>query len=123
MPKRWTAPLAIFGVALTVTSLFFINFCATVFQCGCQSLWGAADKFCNIHAAHAHHGIKGCPWCSFGYAGYALVFGLIATAQLLAAFIPRWPLPARLALSLAAFPVAGGILALVLGLYTGYWSK
>lgn len=123
MPKHVAVSLAIFAAAITVTSLFFINFCATVFQCGCQSLWGAADQFCNIHAAHSHHGVKGCPWCSFGYGGYALVFGTIAAAQMLVAFVPRLTWPVRLVLSLGAFPAVGGILALVLGLYTGYWSK
>lgn len=123
MHRHTLVSMAVFGVALSITSLFFINFCATVFQCGCQSLWGAADKYCNIHAAHSHHGVKGCPWCSFGYGGYALVFGSIATAQLLASFIPRWNWPVRLTLAVAVFPAVGGLLALVLGLYTGYWSK
>lgn len=120
--RRVAVSGAIFLVALTVTSLFFINFCASVFQCGCQSLWTTADKYCNIHAAHAHHGIKGCPWCSFGYAGYALVFGSIAASQLACAFLPGLSWPVRLAASLAAFPVVGGILAFVLGTYTGYWT-
>ena len=41
--SKWVS-FGIFLVAAAVTSLFFINFCATVFQCGCQSLWGAAAK-------------------------------------------------------------------------------
>ena len=58
-----TVSLGIFLIAAAVTSIFFINFCATVFQCGCQSLWGAAAKMCNIHHARMHGG-KGCPWCT-----------------------------------------------------------
>ena len=38
----------VFLAAAVFTSVFFINLCATIFQWGCQSLWGAADRFCNI---------------------------------------------------------------------------
>ena len=113
--------VVIFLIAATVTSVFFIHFCATVFQCGCQPLWGAADKLCNIHHAHAHGG-KGCPWCSFGYTGYAAVFGTMLAAQAACVFLPRWIWQVRLAAALLAFPLSGAILAFVLGTWTGYWS-
>ncbi len=116
-----TTSVVIFLIAATVTSLFFINFCATVFQCGCQSLWGVADKFCNIHHAHAHGG-KGCPWCSFGYAGYTGVFGGILASQAACIFLTRWIWQVRLVAALLAFPLVGGLLAIVLGISTGYWS-
>jgi hypothetical protein len=118
--SRWTS-LGVFLIAAAVTSIFYINFCATVFQCGCQSLWGMADKFCNIHHTQAHGG-KGCPWCSFGYIGYAGVYGTILTAQAACAFLPRWIWEVRLAGALLAFPLVGGVLALALGMLTGYWS-
>lgn len=118
--SKWVS-FGIFLVAAAVTSLFFINFCATVFQCGCQSLWGPAAKFCNIHHAHAHGG-KGCPWCSFGNAGYAAVYGTMLAAQAGCAFMPRLIWQVRLVAALLAFPLTGGILAVVLGMWTGYWS-
>ena len=109
----------IFLIAATVTSVFFINFCATIFQCGCQSLWGAADRFCNIHAAHGKH----CPWCSFGNAGHAFVYGSMLLAQAAASFGP-WLHASllRLAVALAAFPATGIVLALLLGWITQYWN-
>lgn len=110
--------VAIFLFAATVTSIFFIQFCATIYHCGCQPLWGDADRYCNIHAPHGRH----CPWCSFGYAGYAFVYGSILATQAAAAFLTPWRWLPRLLLSLAAFPLAGSILALALGLYTGYWN-
>ena len=108
----------VFLAAAVFTSVFFINLCATIFQCGCQSLWGAADRFCNIHAAHGRH----CPWCSFGNAGHMFVFGSMLVAQAAVSFGPwlRAPL-IRLVVALAAFPVAGIVLALLLGWITQYW--
>jgi hypothetical protein len=119
--RRWLPSAAIFLVAAAVTSVFFINFCATVFHCGCQSLWTTADKYCNIHAAHGKH----CPWCVFGYTGYAGVFGSMLAAEAAVAFGGvrlGWHWLVRLFGALAAFPVTGSILAVALGLYTGYWD-
>ena len=119
--KRWGGSLAIFLAASAVTSVFFINFCATVFQCGCQLLWTTADQFCNIHAAHGKH----CPWCSFGYKGYAGVYGTMIASQAMVAFGGvrwSWSWPLRLIASLAAFPFTGTLMALGLGWYVGYWN-
>ncbi len=121
MRRKWLGSAAIFVIAAAVTSLFFINFCATVFRCGCQSVWGLADKYCNIHAAHGKH----CPWCVFGYAGYIGVYGsMIATQALVVIGGMRlgWGWFQQLAVALAAFPVSGLVLAVALGLYTGYWD-
>ncbi len=121
MTRVHLASAAIFLIAAAVTSIFFIQFCATVFQCGCQALWGNADRFCNIHAAHGRH----CPWCSFGNTGYALVYGSMIAVQAALAFLPArwgWGWALRLASSLAAFPAVGTVLAISLGLYTGYWN-
>ncbi len=119
--RGWGVRLAVFLVGATVTSVFFIDFCAWVYQCGCQSLWLAADKHCNSHAVHAGHGAKGCPWCSFGYTGYVLVYGTLVAAQAAMALLPPWQWPVRLAATLATFPLVGFLLAKVLGIWTGYW--
>lgn len=113
---------AIFAAAATLTSVFFIQFCATIYRCGCQELWGAADRFCNIHSAHGKH----CPWCSYGYTGYAAVYGAIIGAQALLAFLPvrwGWSWPLRLVSSVAGFPAMGLVLAVTFGLYSGYWNR
>jgi hypothetical protein len=106
-----------FAVSFTVTSLFFINVCAWLFQCGCHSLWAGADLTCNVHLASGRH----CPICSRGTAGYAGVFVLVCTPQLLAAAWSTWRTAARTALCLALFPVAMLVVGLVLGWYDGYW--
>jgi hypothetical protein len=111
--------VAIFAVAATVTSVFYINFCGTVFQCGCQSLWSTAALHCNIHAPAGKH----CPWCSFGRAGYAAVYGPMLASQALLSFVPRrWGWLERLTAALAAFPTVGGVLAVLFGLLVGYWN-
>jgi len=40
--------ILIFALSAGVTSLFFINVCATVFHCGCHSLWAGQADMCNI---------------------------------------------------------------------------
>jgi hypothetical protein len=110
--------LRCFAAAATVTSVFFIDFCAAVFRCGCASLWRGADAHCNVHAAFGRH----CPWCAHGLAASIIPWALIVAAQASVAFLPR-PMHGgvRLALSLALFPIAGGIVAAAYGLATGYW--
>jgi hypothetical protein len=110
--------IAIFMAAAVVTSALFINFCNLVYQCGCESLWAGAADHCNIHIAGSRH----CPWCSIGTAGSVGVWGAIVAAQAAVAFLwrgPGWLL--RAAMTILTFPVAGGILALGVGLAKGYW--
>ena len=108
--------ILIFFAAAAVTSIFYINFCALAFQCGCHSLWAGADAACNIHHAGARH----CPWCAQSPVWpAAAMFG----SQAAISFWPgqrNWGL--RLAAALAAFPVAGGIVAAIHGHLTGYWN-
>jgi hypothetical protein len=106
------------GAAAAITGAFFINFCATVFQCGCASLWNGADIHCNIHIAGARH----CPWCSQGLVASVIPYAVIVAVQAAISF-SRYPMPAgvRLASALAAFPLAGGLIALAAGLWTRYW--
>ena len=105
-----------FAIAFTVTCVFFIDFCAFVFACGCRALWAGADATCNIHAASGHH----CPWCSHGYAGYAVVMLLIAGPQLAVSLLPRWHWALRTLAALALFPALGAVIAAAFGWNDGY---
>ena len=107
----------IFVVAASATSILFINFCATVFHCGCHSLWRGADAACNIHAEGSHH----CPWCA---QNPAYAYAAMVIPQFLISFWSGKCSPwIRLAAALAAFPVFGGIAALIYGLASGYWKQ
>lgn len=107
----------IFLTSAALTSVFFINFCSLVFQCGCHSLWSGADASCNIHRAGVHH----CPWCAHNPAPAYLAMIL---PQALISFWPAaLPWTARLAAAAIAFPVFGGLAAMVYGLASGYWGS
>jgi hypothetical protein len=107
----------IFAASAAVTSVFFINFCSLVFQCGCRSLWAGADAFCNIHHATGRH----CPWCAHNpYIGYA---AMIASQAAISFWPSNAPWALRLGAALAAFPALGGAAALVYGLASGYWKS
>jgi len=72
---------------------------------------------CNIHQAGTHH----CPWCAHNPAfAYAAMVGPQALISLLPTAV-SWK--ARLAAALAAFPVFGGIAAIVYGVSSGYWRS
>ena len=116
--RSFVSKAVVLAVAAGVTGTFFINFCDLVYQCGCESLWAGVAAHCNIHAAQPPH----CPWCASQAAGNSS-FGVILGMQALAAFLPGSAgLGKRLALALAAFPVAGGVMALAWGWCTGYWA-
>jgi hypothetical protein len=109
----------IFLAAVTVNSAFFINLCATVFQCGCSSLWSGADARCNVHLARSHH----CPWCTHEMAASIGPWALIAAVQAVISFWPRpRRTPVRLVAAVGTFPAAGAIMAGVYGLVSGYWK-
>ena len=95
-----------FLISFAITSVFFINFCAWIFRCGCHSLWSGAAAMCNIHAAHGHH----CPWCSHGHAGEALIMVLLCAPQLAVALMTRSPGVVE------TVSVAAAVVALPLGL-------
>jgi hypothetical protein len=115
--QRIARPL-IFVAAAAVTSVFFINFCDLVYQCGCESLWAGAADHCNIHDAESRH----CPWCSIGNAGAFAVWGTIVAAQAAVVFGLKTGRLVRGVLAMLAFPVVGGLLALIIGWARGYWS-
>jgi hypothetical protein len=105
----------IFIASATVTSAFFINFCASVFHCGCHSLWAGADQMCNIHAAGTHH----CPWCAHNPA--AAYLAMVVPQAWISFGFATWSWPKRLAAALIAFPVFGGVAAVIYGVASGYW--
>ena len=119
MRRPWVVNITVALFAATVTSVFFLDLCNLIFQCGCDHLWGAQDARCNIHNPTGRH----CPWCSFGVAGYSILYSGIVGVQFVLAFRPRrWHWTHRLTAAVAAFPVLGGLLGVLLGRATGYWS-
>jgi hypothetical protein len=115
----WIPRLAIFLAGGAVTSIFFINLCATIYRCGCTWLWAGAADHCNIHIPGAKH----CPWCDVGVTGHMSIYLIMIVAQALLSFWPGgmgWLL--RLGLTLAAFPAVGIVLGLMVGWLKGYWS-
>ena len=66
-----------FLLALAVTGIFFVDWCAVVSQCGCLSLWNGNATYCNIHAPMGPH----CPWCAHPLAGGGIAFGAAVVAQ------------------------------------------
>lgn len=106
-------------LSATATGVLILNLCASVFRCGCQSWWAGAAQHCNIHLS----GVKHCPWCSYGNAGFLIAMVFIVGPQAVISFWPKkllWPY--RLVLALAAFPIFGAIVAVVYGLISGYWA-
>jgi len=107
-----------FLISFTITCAFFINFCALVFQCGCHALWAGADAACNIHAQHGRH----CPWCSYGYAGYAVEIILMSAPQFAVSWWTGWSWTVRTIVAVMLFPAAGLLVALGFGIWEGYWK-
>jgi hypothetical protein len=110
---------AVFAISAAITCAFIINLCALVYGCGCHSWWNGAAESCNIHDEEAHH----CPWCSIGTVGlYSVEAGILAIQALLSFGPGSRNLAIRLLASVAAFPIVGSIIGIVLGLRSGYWS-
>lgn len=119
MYRHWLIGIMIGCAAASVTCLFYMDLCSAIYRCGCDHVWGAREAHCSIHNASGKH----CPWCSFGQAGYGILFGVVVLAQLLLGVFPRhWNWGKRLATALAAFPVLGGVEGASLGWITGYWN-
>lgn len=109
---------AVFAGAAALTSALFINLCDLVYQCGCSWAWAGAADHCNIHTP----GVRHCPWCVEGAVWGEVCYWIVLGSQALIAF---WPAAAgwgRAALACAAFPVVGGLCAVLVGLFSGYWS-
>jgi len=72
---------------------------------------------CNIHEEGAHH----CPWCAHNP---AFAYAAMVVPQALISFWPaRYSWKARLAAALAAFPIFGGVAAIIYGSASGYWKS
>lgn len=111
--KKAVAFLLPAGVSL----LFLINLCALLFQCGCLSQWSGAGRLCNIHTPNVPH----CPWCISGGSGYYVALAAIWLVQAGISFAPvKFSWTRRMAFSLAAFPVIGGIIGFVFAVFSGY---
>lgn len=102
-----------------ITALLYLNFCDLMYQCGCTWMWAGAADHCNIHTPGAKH----CPFCTVGLAPSIAIFAAILAAEAAVAFgwrtRSRWKL---IAATGAAFPIAGGLIAVALGIQRGYWS-
>jgi len=115
----WRSALPIFLLGATVTTLFMINLCDLIFDCGCRSWWAGGVEHCNIHDPNSRH----CPWCSVGDTGFALIWvGMVMPQAVLSLFPPRWAWPKRLGATLAAFAVFGILIGIVMGVSMGYWD-
>jgi len=101
------------------TAAFAINFCGTLFQCGCQSFWAGSAEHCNIHHRAGPH----CPWCTHGGTGFVLSMVPVFLTQAWAVFrTADWSWKTRLVIALGSFPVVGGILGGIVGWLQGYWN-
>ena len=117
--KIQLAKPAVLAAAGAISGLLFVDLCDAIFGCGCVSLWNGAAEACNIHHAAPPH----CPWCAHPGWGGAVAFFSVTVSQGAAVF---WPAPinlgTRAVLALAAFPVVGGGVGLIQGLFIGYWN-
>lgn len=121
MPVRSRAGKAsIIAVAASlITSSFFIDFCNLVYRCGCKSLWNGAAEACNIHLSRTHH----CPWCSIGDGGASGIWLAVVLVQCVLAFrLQQLPWIPHILVTLSAFPIVGGLLAIAIGLSLNYWA-
>jgi hypothetical protein len=115
----WRVRWAIFGLSAVVSSVFLINLCDLIYNCGCESLWAGQADHCNIHNSGGRH----CPWCSIGNPGYfGIILGIVGTQAVVSLGPKAWGWRSRLAAGLIAFPVAGGLIGVGLGWWMSYWK-
>lgn len=118
MIVAWLARFSILAAGVGLTNVSFSPFCDVAFDCGCRALWAGADAACNIHNPSPPH----CPWCLDGGSFGTASFLAIVVLQVGIALWPGLGLLVRALATLVAFPMAGGLLAILAGLWTGYWA-
>ncbi|MBI4905100.1 MAG: hypothetical protein HY820_15810 [Acidobacteria bacterium] len=105
--------------AAAVTSVLFLNYCDLIYQCGCEGVWGALDRHCNIHSTGRH-----CPVCMLSFGGQVGVWAMMVVPQVVVSYWrAAWNWRVRVALAITVFPVAGLLPTIGLGMWTGYWNK
>lgn len=110
------------GAAIAVSSIFFLDVCGLVFDCGCRSLWAGASSACNIHDPSPEGGPH-CPWCAHPLTAGAVAFLAAASVQALFLLGPgRLGVPSRFFLALLSFPITAGFIGAVQGLLWDYWG-
>lgn len=115
------ARLWVFLSAAILTSVFFLNLCDAIFDCGCRSAWAGADAHCNYRNAGAGH--HRCPWCQMGLVGGVALWGCIVFTQWwVSGITAKYGVISMTAMTLLAFPLTGGFLGLAAGWLFGYWS-
>ena len=111
------ARVACLALGLGVTYAFFIQYCDLLFDCGCRALWAGQAAHCNIHNPAPPH----CPWClDGGIRGQWTHAGIVVAQAALALWPGRFG-RVRAASVFLAFPVVGGLGALIAAVATGYW--
>ena len=117
-PGRLAGRGLLFAAAAAAASVFFIDYCHLIYDCGCVSLWAGGAAHCNIQTP----GPPNCPYCAKSdLASGALVSTVLAQAAAL--FAPgRLGTLRRAGLALLAFPVVVGAVGLVAGMALGYWA-
>src|SRR5262249_52878024 len=89
----------------------------SLFGCGCQGIWAAAGKFCNIHTA----GVPHCPWCATGAWGAFLPRTLIILTQIGIVFLPsKISNTTRLILGVIAFAAVATAVGALFAIQTHY---
>ena len=107
-----------FALAAGIASLFFIDLCDLVFDCGCRSLWNGAAEACNVHQQAGPH----CPWCAYPYRAGGTAFGSVLLAQAVVSFRPkRLGLGSRLLAALALSAVVAAAIGMLQAIILGYW--
>ncbi len=113
--RHWT-----FLVAFFLGSLFFVDWCGVLFQCGCHSLWSGASSLCNIHIGDGPH----CPWCKHPLLGGGVAYSVMVLTQwLTASRFLRFRFAGRLLISLFASLLLTGIVGIIQGFVWKYWLR
>lgn len=107
----------LFAAAAGFTTVFFINWCHLIYDCGCTFVWAGAADQCNIQTP----GPPDCPWCAREDLGAIAYFATLGAQGL----VSLWPGGFGWRRALGAFgasPLVAYAVGLAIGLQSGYWS-